>query len=351
MLVQDIGPSHFLVPKPASAVASPTVIKARALALPAFRKSVAGPRLIAFGVAAAWGVNASAKRHSGRGLARSCKAVPLASTEAPTQSELKQALESDAQGPGEALAQPEAEQALESDQQGRGEAVPGEAVPLDALLRLAAATDRGQRLTKETRRRAEELLEAVEVGNPTSEPARSPLLEGNWRLVFASEDVTRSSPFFWACRLLNLRDPTPFSSAVLGSDSLMDTTFAITDNIPLTKMGIAMQELKSGTLVSQVGVSVFITGESQMTTTCSYAPDPVDGSTLLVMVEKTQVLGNSMAANVLRDMDFPSGQWFKDALGEQESRVRMQISYLDEQIRIVRDARRPSACFVYARAD
>jgi len=278
---------------------------------------VAGQRLIVFGVAAAWGRLDAQRRHKGSAVARSCK-VP---------------------------AQVGPEQALERDPPGTGE------VPLDALLRLAAATDRGQRLTEETRRRAEELLDAVEAGNPTSAPARSPLLEGNWRLVFSSEDVTRSSPFFWACRMLNLRDPTPFSSTVLGDDSLLETTFAITDNIPLTKMGVAMQEFTSGTLVSQVGVGVFITGESQMTTTCSYAPDPADDSTLLVMVEKTQVLGDSMAANMLRDMDFPSGQWFKDALGEEESRVRMQITYLDKQVRIVRDARRPSACFVYARAD
>jgi hypothetical protein len=268
------------------------------------------------------------------------------SSETPTKFDSEQELERASWGTGKASTQCEPEQVLERDPQGVREAV-----PLDALLRLAAATDRGQRLTKETRRRAEELLKAVDACNPTPAPARSPLLEGNWRLVFASEDVTRSSPFFWACRLLNLRDPTPFSNAVLGNDSLLETTFAITDNIPLTKMGIAMQEFTSGTLVSQVSVGVFITGESQMTTTCSYAPDPVDDSTLLVMVEKTQVLGNSMAANVLRDIDFPSGQWFRDALGEEESRVRMQITYLDEQIRIVRDARQPSACFVYARAD
>eukprot|EP00931_Biecheleriopsis_adriatica_P094558 TRINITY_DN68199_c0_g1_i1.p1 TRINITY_DN68199_c0_g1~~TRINITY_DN68199_c0_g1_i1.p1 ORF type:complete len:339 (+),score=52.95 TRINITY_DN68199_c0_g1_i1:38-1018(+) len=223
--------------------------------------------------------------------------------------------------------------------------------PLAELLRLAAATDRGQRLTKKLRQQSEDLLSRVEAQNPTRAPALSPLLEGTWRLVFASEDVTRSSPFFWAARQLGLTDPTPFSRSVLGSDSLLETTFAITDNIPLTYMGIASQQLSRGSLVNQVNVGVFITGESEMTTTCSYTPDPVEDDTLLVKVLKTQVLGTSMAASVLKGIDFPSGEWFEGALGEEGATVKMRTTYLDESVRIVRDARRAESCFVYVRSD
>eukprot|EP00930_Biecheleria_cincta_P008401 TRINITY_DN109830_c0_g1_i1.p1 TRINITY_DN109830_c0_g1~~TRINITY_DN109830_c0_g1_i1.p1 ORF type:complete len:352 (+),score=38.80 TRINITY_DN109830_c0_g1_i1:67-1122(+) len=222
---------------------------------------------------------------------------------------------------------------------------------LDSFLRLAAATDRGQRLTTESRKRCEELLSVIEAGNPTRGPARSPLLEGKWQLVYASEDITRSSPFFWACRQLKLSDPTPFSSTVLGSDSLVDAVFAITDNIPLTYMGVATQLITSDTLLNQVGVGVFLTGENQMTTTCNYSPDPADSSTLLVRVRKTQVLGTGVAANVLRGIDIPSGDWFTEALGEETATVRMNITYLDDSVRVVRDARRSQSCFVYVRCD
>jgi len=212
-------------------------------------------------------------------------------------------------------------------------------------------TDRGQRATEALRLRIAALVAEAEAENPTRAPARSGLLEGEWRLVFASEDVTRSSPFFWACRRLGLKDPTPFSSLVLGSDDLIETTFTITDNIPLTYMGVATQRLESGTLVNQVGVGVFITGESQMTTTCAYQPDPADPAALLLTVQKTEVLGTSLAANVLRGISFPSGDWFQGYLGEDEAKVQMRITYLDEKVRIVRDGSRPSACFVYARVD
>lgn len=49
---------------------------------------------------------------------------------------------------------------------------------------------------------ASRYVSELEQQNPTPSPAESELLKGRWLLVYASEDATRSSPFFWAFRKL-----------------------------------------------------------------------------------------------------------------------------------------------------
>lgn len=214
------------------------------------------------------------------------------------------------------------------------------------LLELAAATNRGQTGDESLRQRCEDVIAELEAVNPTGAPARSPLLEGRWRLIFASEDPTRCSPFFWALRdrMRGAKDPNPLSRALFGGDDLLDNTLAFTDGVPIKTVGLATQELRAGELVNQVVVGVFPTGESKMTTTCQYAPDAADSGALAVTVEKTQVLGASLAANILDQLSFPSGE----ALGDSAT-VSMQVTYLDGRLRIVRDARRQKKCFVFSR--
>ena len=84
------------------------------------------------------------------------------------------------------------------------------------------------------------------------------LLEGTWRLIYASEDVTRSSPFFWAWRqmLQGVPDPSPLSRSLLGTKELSDSIFAITDGIPLKNVGEATQSFLNGKVVNRVAVEV-----------------------------------------------------------------------------------------------
>lgn len=215
------------------------------------------------------------------------------------------------------------------------------------LLQLAAASNRGQRAVDSLHMRCEQIITAIEACNPTSAPASSPLLEGQWQLVYATEDPTRCSPFFWALRqrMRGIRDPNPFSRMLFGGDDLLENTLAFTDAVPIKTTGLATQQLDAGRLVNQVVVGVFPTGESTMTTTCSYEADPSDSSILEVAVETTQVLGASLAATLLDRLSFPSGQ----ALGD-SARVSMMVTYLDEDLRIVRDAGRKTACFVFSRS-
>ena len=66
----------------------------------------------------------------------------------------------------------------------------------EALLRLCAATDRGMRCTSAERARIASLVRDMEADAP---PADATMLNGNWRLLYASTpSVYRSSPFFWA---------------------------------------------------------------------------------------------------------------------------------------------------------
>eukprot|EP00470_Lotharella_oceanica_P001129 CAMPEP_0170176764 /NCGR_PEP_ID=MMETSP0040_2-20121228/9564_1 /TAXON_ID=641309 /ORGANISM="Lotharella oceanica, Strain CCMP622" /LENGTH=73 /DNA_ID=CAMNT_0010419185 /DNA_START=30 /DNA_END=248 /DNA_ORIENTATION=+ len=63
-------------------------------------------------------------------------------------------------------------------------------------------------------------------------------MNGLWKLIYASEDVTRASPFFWAFRKAtsNLSQPIPAFP-----NKLSEAIFAITDGISLAKKGQAIQ--------------------------------------------------------------------------------------------------------------
>lgn len=213
------------------------------------------------------------------------------------------------------------------------------------LLEAAAGTCRGQCGSNAARSAVLELVEAMEALNPTTAPAENNLLEGEWRLVFASEDVTRSSPFFWAWRrlLAAVPDPLPLTRGVFGTELLSDSIFAVTDGIPFKSIGEATQSLQAGVLVNKVQVRVFGAGETMMTTTCSYRPSGIstDGGLLDLHVEDTRAVGSSIP--VADAVVFPSA----DLLGDSAS-VRMRISYLDERLRISRNVA-DAQVFVYCR--
>lgn len=94
-----------------------------------------------------------------------------------------------------------------------------------------------------------ELEEKAEEAGIGQASVVSGLLAGRWELVYSPEDVTRSSPFFWA-----FRQAFPDQS---------DEIFAITDAIPspIKEVGPAFQEIElkegtfTGTFVSRVKVA------------------------------------------------------------------------------------------------
>ncbi|KAL9189754.1 hypothetical protein ACHAXT_009429 [Thalassiosira profunda] len=105
--------------------------------------------------------------------------------------------------------------------------------------------------------------------------ALSGLISGKWELIYASDDVTRSSPFFWA-----FRRAFPENS---------DQIFGITDAIPapIKEVGPATQTIDvdsnarpvTGSLVSRVKVATLGgVATSMMTTRCTVlSADGLDG--------------------------------------------------------------------------
>ncbi|CAK0886120.1 unnamed protein product [Prorocentrum cordatum] len=224
-------------------------------------------------------------------------------------------------------------------------AAPG-AGQVEAFLRLCAASDRGQAGGPALRLSLEAAVAELEASSHSASVSRSPLLEGSWRLVYASEDPTRCSPFFWALRrrLAGVEDPNPLGRLLFGGGDVLENALAFTDSVPIKSVGVATQQLQAGRLLNQVVLRVLGAGESKMTTTCSYEADPSLPGALLVTVETTQVLGATLGSELLDLIRFPSGE----LLGE-SARVQMQVTYLDDMLRIVRDVARPSACFAFAR--
>ena len=208
------------------------------------------------------------------------------------------------------------------------------------LLAAAASTCRGQCGSDADRQDVLQLVKALEALNPTTEPGR--LLEGNWKLIFASEDLTRSSPFFWGWRkmLEGIPDPSPLSRALFGTEELSESIFAFTDGIPLKSIGEVTQSLFNGQMVNRVAVEIWGVGKTMMTTTCRYmqADNPAE---LMVTVETTQAVDNTLP--LADQVVFPSESFLGD-----NARLRALITYLDEDLRIFRNEQ--DQVFVYVRA-
>jgi len=185
---------------------------------------------------------------------------------------------------------------------------------------------------REKVRNLEELAEQIGIGQASS---TSGLLNGEWELVYSPEDITRSSPFFWA-----FRRAFPDSS---------DQIFSITDSIPspIKDVGPAYQEISPNTLVSRVKVATLGgVATSIMTTRCKILGESgLNG--LRVKIETTkpeestivELIGGPLFGKMLLEKvppPFPSG----DALEQAQpgsSEVIMQTTFCDEALRISRN--------------
>jgi hypothetical protein len=167
----------------------------------------------------------------------------------------------------------------------------------------------------------------------------SGLLSGEWELVVASEDVTRSSPFFWAFR------------AAFPENS--DQIYEFTDGIPepLKRVGPAFQTIDwdptvgSGKLVSRVMVATLggMATSIMTTRTVIQGASGLDG--LRVKVETTKpesstvlqtLLGSALGAVVSENLPaFPSGDAL-ERVRPGSSVVEMRNTFVDEEMRISR---------------
>lgn len=172
-------------------------------------------------------------------------------------------------------------------------------------------------------------------------------------LIYASDDITRSSPFFWA-----FRRAFPDSS---------DQIFGITDAIPapIKEVGPATQTFDidsnarpvTGTMVSRVKVATLGgLATSIMTTRCTVlAADGLDGLRLKVETTKPEDSTILQKLGPLGDIlnssspPFPSGEALERSVPG-SSEVVMRTTYCDEGLRVTKnDDRLAEDVFVWKR--
>ena len=164
--------------------------------------------------------------------------------------------------------------------------------------------------------------------------------------MYSPEDVTRSSPFFWA-----FQKAYPTNS---------DQIFAITDAIPapIKEVGPAIQtiDLDGKTLVSRVKVATLGgIATSIMTTRATIVGESgYDGMKLQIQTTKpedsTLLLQGGPIGKWINDNSppFPSRETL-ERISPGSSQVIMKTSYCDESIRISKNADQPNDPYVWKR--
>jgi len=194
----------------------------------------------------------------------------------------------------------------------------------------------------------EETAEQLGIGQASS---ISGLLSGEWELLYANQDVTRSSPFFWA-----------FRKAV---PNQADQIFQITDAIPapIKAVGPVNQQIdwdsttQTGRLVSRVKVATLGgLATSIMTTRAAITGlQGVDGLTL--KIETTKPEQSTLVKTVFGPLGdvvnenapaFPSGQALEQ-IQPGSSTVTMRTSFCDEGLRISRNDEDRDSLYIWRR--
>eukprot|EP00931_Biecheleriopsis_adriatica_P074430 TRINITY_DN48488_c0_g1_i1.p1 TRINITY_DN48488_c0_g1~~TRINITY_DN48488_c0_g1_i1.p1 ORF type:complete len:403 (-),score=46.76 TRINITY_DN48488_c0_g1_i1:67-1188(-) len=222
------------------------------------------------------------------------------------------------------------------------------------LLRIAAASSRGERVSPRDLEASQKLAASLEELNPTASPTLAPQCVGTWELVFADTQLFRSSPFFMAGRAL-CREGEEASRY----DWFCDMHRAA---LAFSNIGKVRQVISSTAIVSefevQVGAAPVALGypiniDGAIVSTASIATNSGDGFELLMgsveikgsnvpllrqvldsgLVLRTEAVGSALES-VVRDRElFPTPLF--------------RTTYLDSDLRISRD--QDGKLFVYSR--
>ena len=237
------------------------------------------------------------------------------------------------------------------------------------LTRLMSATDRGAKDTN----RAQIVQTIDDLSRSGMDVVVSDIL-GEWELLYTDDEVTRSSPFFWAFRkaLTGIEDPLK----LVGPKLLSESIFKITDSIPLKSIGTATQVFTAdgesdgdsnnnskgngkgndrGTLTSRIVVKLNPGNFQSVMATTSVWRTTEEPTLIEVEVQKTEVLESTLAQRVGRLLpaavknsvaaalggalplnSFPSGAAL-ELVKPGSSTVYMRILYMDKSLRVVKN--------------
>jgi hypothetical protein len=222
---------------------------------------------------------------------------------------------------------------------------------LKADLVRACTRDSGKPLLDEIQSLVRDLEDKAEQVGVGQSSASSGMLAGEWELLYSPEDVTRSSPFFWA-----------FAQAFPDQS---DQIFGITDSIPspIKDVGPAFQtieldpSLTTGKMVSRVKVATLNgMATSIMTTRADIEPFGIDGLKIRIDTTKPEdstaiktlfpgPLGNLINENA---PPFPSGEAL-ERVQPGSSTVIMRTTFADEGLRISRNDAKYNEPFIWRR--
>lgn len=179
-------------------------------------------------------------------------------------------------------------------------------------------------------------------------------ISGDWELLYASDDTTRSSPFFWA-----------FQKAFPDS---YNQIFQITDSIPapLKDIGPAYQTIQydpatqSGKLVSRVTIKALGGMATSVMTTRASITGVENDHDIQLTIDTTKPEQSSILTTMLGPLgpvvnenapSFPSGVAL-ERIAPGSSQVVLQTTFCDEGLRISKNKDRPdSQFFVWRRRE
>jgi len=201
------------------------------------------------------------------------------------------------------------------------------------LMTLAATTSRGADMSSIDTERIATLVAQLECFQPPD--VSTGVLDGTWRLAYASCPAYRSSPFF-----------AGFEQAFGPAAAPL---VAITDGLPFYRVGDARQIIRNsgvageGTLVSEITVEIYAFNallpplRSVMTTTSSARPEGAGGdlSMLILDLQSTEVKESALPFSDA--VAFPVQRVF-DSLKSGSATVRQRTSYLSPTLRVARTA-------------
>jgi len=229
------------------------------------------------------------------------------------------------------------------------------------LLTLCATSNRGQSANLDHKFKIENAVSLLESQSPIANPGDSELLNGQWDLVYASEALTRTSPFFWSFRKAFEGNSNPVP---LLPGELSEAIFAITDGLPFYTVGKVQQTISgvgtfgNQTLESSVQVTIRLFDalippqDGFVTTTSTFEASPADPSKIALTVQTTEVKKSTFAqipvlGQIVETTKFPT----KDVIEQVRpgsSQVMMELTYLSQKLRISRNEN--GQVFVFARS-
>jgi hypothetical protein len=154
------------------------------------------------------------------------------------------------------------------------------AMAKSSLLTKISQSDRGQANNQPLKKEIENLVTLLQQLAPTDLRVSTRLLVGEWTLIYATDDITRSSPFFMA-----------FKKAFSDAPDVTDSVYKITDMdfFGLKTIGAATQDIDGFAFVSKVRLNINPVGSSVMSTTSTWRVDERERDMLELSVENTKV--------------------------------------------------------------